>query len=177
MQLQKVTHLRRFFSSRRPLPSPKQNYGQDSTSKLHLILPSKKHLTLSSNFKPLPAFPTAGSIFLVELYLGFHMGFVGTHNMRKRVIMSGKAVSWFYIRHDTFIVDLISAAALVGQVGSQDPQCSSISLACHMQFYSILCTWDEPIPSAQFNINVLFGRSFLDKTCHFPMTSAVGARS
>lgn len=59
-----------------------------------------------------------GSIFLVELYLGFHMGFVGTHNMRKRVIMNGKAVAWYYIWHDTFLVDLISAAALIGQVRS-----------------------------------------------------------
>ncbi|KAK9814109.1 hypothetical protein WJX72_000796 [[Myrmecia] bisecta] len=58
----------------------------------------------------------AGAFYVVELVLGFHIGFVGTHALRRRVIMHGRAVAWYYMRHGTFFVDLITTVAWLGQV-------------------------------------------------------------
>jgi hypothetical protein len=66
----------------------------------------------------LGAFSTAGAFYFVELCLGFHVGFVGKHNMAKKLIMDGKAVAWFYTVRGQFFVDAITAVAWVAQVGS-----------------------------------------------------------
>ncbi|KAK9809917.1 hypothetical protein WJX72_001723 [[Myrmecia] bisecta] len=58
-----------------------------------------------------------GAFYAVELALGFHIGFVGTHALTRRLIMDGKAVAWYYMRHGTFVVDCITVLAWLGQVG------------------------------------------------------------
>lgn len=64
----------------------------------------------------LQPYPTAGAFYFVELCLGFHVGFVGKHNMAKKLIMDGKAVAWFYTVRGQFFVDAITAVAWVAQV-------------------------------------------------------------
>ena len=59
----------------------------------------------------------AGAFYFVELLLGFHIGFVGKLNARKKLVMDGKAVAWFYIRRGQFYVDTITAVAWIAQVG------------------------------------------------------------
>ena len=65
--------------------------------------------------KPL-AICCAGLFFVVDMFLGFHTGYVITYNMRKRVVMDGKQVAKWYILRGSFFVDLLSSIAWVTQV-------------------------------------------------------------
>ena len=58
----------------------------------------------------------AGGFYFVELLLGFHVGFVGKLNARKKLVMDGKAVAWFYTCRGQFYVDTITAIAWIAQV-------------------------------------------------------------
>ena len=55
----------------------------------------------------------------MELLLGFHIGFVGRLNTRKKLIMDGKAVAWYYVAKGQFFVDTLTAVAWIAQVGSE----------------------------------------------------------
>ena len=61
----------------------------------------------------------AGAFYFVELLLGFHIGFVGRLNTRKKLIMDGKAVAWYYVTKGQFFVDTLTAVAWIAQVGSK----------------------------------------------------------
>ena len=61
---------------------------------------------------------TAGAFYFVELWLGFHIGFVGRLNTRKKLVMDGKAVAWYYLTRGQFIVDTLTAIAWIAQVSS-----------------------------------------------------------
>jgi len=52
----------------------------------------------------------AGVIFMANLLLGFHIGFVVQNNLNCMVVKSGPEVARHYMRHGTFTVDLISSA-------------------------------------------------------------------
>ena len=58
----------------------------------------------------------AGAFYFVELLLGFHIGFVGKLNARKKLVMDGKAVAWFYMWRAQFFVDALTAVAWIAQV-------------------------------------------------------------
>lgn len=59
-----------------------------------------------------------GAFYFGELLLGFHVGFVGKLNARKKLVMDGKAVAWFYICRGQFYVDTITAVAWIAQVSN-----------------------------------------------------------
>ena len=52
----------------------------------------------------------------MELCLGFHIGFVGKYMTRKKLVMDGKAVAWYYIKRGQFFVDTLTAVAWITQV-------------------------------------------------------------
>ena len=54
----------------------------------------------------------------MELCLGFHIGFVGKFMTRKKLVMDGKAVAWYYVRRGQFFVDTLTAVAWSAQVCS-----------------------------------------------------------
>lgn len=60
----------------------------------------------------------------MELLLSFNVGFVGKLGARKKLIMDGRAVAWYYITKGQFFVDAITAVAWIAQVTvlpGQDP--------------------------------------------------------
>jgi hypothetical protein len=62
------------------------------------------------------ALPRTGFFYFVELCLGFHVGFMGKLGIRRKLIMDGKAIAWYYIFHGQFLVDTITAVAWFAQV-------------------------------------------------------------
>lgn len=64
----------------------------------------------------------------MELWLGFHIGFVGRLNTRKKLVMDGKAVAWYYITRGQFLVDTLTAIAWIAQVRSERsvPMCRGV---------------------------------------------------
>ena len=52
----------------------------------------------------------------MELCLGFHIGFVGRFNTRKKLVMDGKAIAWYYITRGQWFVDTLTAIAWIAQV-------------------------------------------------------------
>ena len=85
---------------------------------------------------PASCHASAGAFYFVELWLGFHIGFVGKLNTRKKLIMDGKAVAWFYVIRGQFFVDTLTAVAWIAQVQTE----CSIPLCDHSQnHYQI--TW------------------------------------
>ena len=55
----------------------------------------------------------------MELFLSFHMGFVGKLGVRKKLIMDGKAIAWYYITRGQFFIDTLTAIAWIAQVCRQ----------------------------------------------------------
>ncbi len=80
----------------------------------------------------------AGGLYFIDLCLGFHVGFLGQHNMAKKLVMDRRAIAWYYTRRGNFPVDLITAIAFFSQAratrGSPLPpsECSASnhSLSC-----------------------------------------------
>ncbi len=38
----------------------------------------------------------------------FHCSFLAVHRFKRRVVADGRLVAWFYVRHGSFLVDLLS---------------------------------------------------------------------
>ena len=68
---------------------------------------------------------SSGAFYFVELCLGWHVGFIGKHNMNKKLVMDGRAVAWFYVRHGQFLVDAITAIAWITQARMLAPALGS----------------------------------------------------
>ena len=49
-----------------------------------------------------------GSIFLLDVFLKFHIGFVISCDYRTKIEMRGKHIAWYYFRHGGAWIDLIS---------------------------------------------------------------------
>ena len=58
----------------------------------------------------------AGALYFVDTCLGFHVGFLGKHNMAKKLVMDGRAIAWYYTARGNFPVDLITVIAWYAQV-------------------------------------------------------------
>ncbi|KAA6417271.1 MAG: cyclic nucleotide-binding [Trebouxia sp. A1-2] len=57
----------------------------------------------------------AGCTFAIELFLGWNVAFVATHNLRKRVVLRRRKIFWFYFWHGSFIFDFISTCVFIAQ--------------------------------------------------------------
>ncbi|DBA74007.1 hypothetical protein WJX77_011223 [Trebouxia sp. C0004] len=57
----------------------------------------------------------AGCTFAIELFLGWNVAFVATHNLRKRVVLRRRKIFWFYFWHGSFIFDFVSTCVFVAQ--------------------------------------------------------------
>lgn len=57
----------------------------------------------------------AGCTFAIELFLGWNVAYVATHNLQKRVILKRRKIAQFYVFKGSFIFDLISTIIFVAQ--------------------------------------------------------------
>ena len=57
-----------------------------------------------------------GCTFAIELFLGWNVAFVATHNLRKRVVLKRRKIFWFYFWHGSFVFDFISTCVFIAQV-------------------------------------------------------------
>ena len=69
----------------------------------------------------------SGAFYFIDLCLGWHVGFIGKHNMNKKLVMDGRAVAWFYVWHGQFLVDIITAIAWITQARVHCLACSKKS--------------------------------------------------
>ena len=44
------------------------------------------------------------------MFFNFHCSFIAVHRFKRCTVADGRLVAWFYIRHGSFIVDLLSVA-------------------------------------------------------------------
>ena len=58
----------------------------------------------------------AGAIYVLDLLMGFAMGFTVEHNLKRRVIMRPDLIARYYVLHNTFTTDFISAMAIIPEV-------------------------------------------------------------
>ncbi|GAB4817520.1 hypothetical protein N2152v2_004566 [Parachlorella kessleri] len=58
----------------------------------------------------------AGVVFFGDLVINFHVGFIATYNMHKVLVLNGKLVARYYITKGSFLSDLSSSVAWLGQV-------------------------------------------------------------
>jgi len=63
----------------------------------------------------------AGLVFATELFLGFHISYLASHNGHQREIKGGRAVAWYYVRHGSFWQDALSTSIWITQVGGCGP--------------------------------------------------------
>ena len=59
---------------------------------------------------------TTGAIYVLDLLMGFAMGFTVEHNLKRRVIMRPDLIARYYVLHNTFTTDFISAMAIIPEV-------------------------------------------------------------
>lgn len=60
--------------------------------------------------------PCTGVTFAAELIMSWHVAFVATRNLRKRIVLKRRRIAHFYIWHGTFIFDTISTMVFIIQV-------------------------------------------------------------
>ena len=58
----------------------------------------------------------AGCTFAIELFLGWNVAYVATHNMNMRVVLRRRKIAQFYVFKGSFILDLISTIVFIAQV-------------------------------------------------------------
>lgn len=52
--------------------------------------------------------PLAGVLYAADMAFHFHCSFVAVHRFKRRAVVDGRLVAWFYVRHGSFFVDLLS---------------------------------------------------------------------
>ena len=62
---------------------------------------------------------TAGALYTVEWVLNFHIGFIGKHNTRRKLVMDGSAIARFYVTRGHFAIDFLTVLVWIAQVGLQ----------------------------------------------------------
>ena len=63
---------------------------------------------------------SAGFFFFIEFLVNFHVGFIGKNNTRRKLIMDGRAIAWYYVTQGHFMVDLLTVIVWIAQAR---PQC------------------------------------------------------
>lgn len=58
----------------------------------------------------------AGLFYAAEFLINFHVGFIGKNNTRRRLIMDGRAIAWFYIMKGHFFVDFLTVLVWIAQI-------------------------------------------------------------
>ncbi|KAK9812616.1 hypothetical protein WJX72_000666 [[Myrmecia] bisecta] len=59
----------------------------------------------------------AGALFNLDIFILLHTGFVVTHNLRRKVIMNGPLIAWYYCRRGALITDVLSAIPFWAELG------------------------------------------------------------
>ena len=54
--------------------------------------------------------PPAGLLYAADMFFNFHCSFIAVHRFKRCTVADGRLVAWFYIRHGSFLVDLLSVA-------------------------------------------------------------------
>lgn len=88
--------------------------SDDSSSFFHPASTWSKHLKAINRCSVHVGF--AGTIFLVDLFMGCSTGFVAVYNLKRLVVMKPSLIAEFYITHGTFWFDLISALPVIAEV-------------------------------------------------------------
>lgn len=57
-----------------------------------------------------------GIVFVIDIILSFHIGFIVHYAYEKKVVMEGKSVVWYYVTHGGLWIDLLSTFPLVFEV-------------------------------------------------------------
>lgn len=60
----------------------------------------------------------AGLFYWVDVFMRFRMGFCVVYNLKRELIMDGGLIAHFYIRHNTFFTDFVSALPSIAEVTS-----------------------------------------------------------
>ncbi len=74
------------------MPPPGGHYGRSKCRRLGLPL-------------------RAGLFFFIDLLLNFHVGYMASYNVHRKIIMDRRTIARLYVFHGTFWVDLISCGA------------------------------------------------------------------
>lgn len=59
-----------------------------------------------------------GCFFLADIFANLHVGFVLVHDYKKKVIMDGKHILWYYLKYGGAWIDVMSIIPLMYQVWS-----------------------------------------------------------
>ncbi|KAK9813287.1 hypothetical protein WJX72_011893 [[Myrmecia] bisecta] len=59
----------------------------------------------------------AGALFNIDIFILLHTGFIITHNLRRKVVMNGNLIAWFYCRRGALITDVLSAIPFWVELG------------------------------------------------------------
>jgi hypothetical protein len=60
-------------------------------------------------------------VFLFSLLLGFHIGFIAQHKQHRMLVMEGKYVASYYIKHNNFLMDFAASVSFAFQVQASQP--------------------------------------------------------
>jgi len=63
----------------------------------------------------------AGALYAADMAFHFHCSFLAVHRFKRRVVADGRLVAWFYIRHGSFLVDLLSILPILELVPPTPP--------------------------------------------------------
>ena len=58
----------------------------------------------------------AGLFYWFDILMRFRMGFCVIYNLKRELIMDGGLIAHFYIRHNTFVADLLAAIPSIAEV-------------------------------------------------------------
>jgi len=58
----------------------------------------------------------AGIIFVLALVMGFHIGFIAQHNLRRSVVTNGRHVAEYYMQCGSFAIDVLSVLVYIIQI-------------------------------------------------------------
>lgn len=61
----------------------------------------------------------AGTVYWLDIVMGFSTGFVVIYNLRRKVVTEPRLVAEYYMWHSTFFADLLAALPLIAEVGGQ----------------------------------------------------------
>ena len=71
-------------------------------------------------------------MYFMELCLGFHVGFMGSFNSQRKLIMDGRGIARYYVFRGNFFVDMLASVAWVAQVKKLNPEnCFPVTLVVH----------------------------------------------
>lgn len=57
-----------------------------------------------------------GAFFLIDIFMNLHVGFVLHHDYKKKVVMDGKHILWYYLKYGGAWIDLLSVIPLFYEV-------------------------------------------------------------